>query len=670
MYNQKIAWYLCKVLFNHSPQIGILNFPKRRHREMSKPKDYSWMTKNKLMTYTFIALVILAGVSAISFWPTGITISVIAVTVAVALDYVMALAMKTKAPRNTMSAAVFGLIVALSYSLGLPSRNTVEVLPLIAPEAYYFVAAISALGMILLKKGQSLLGRKYVNPAAAAKLLVLFPFLDSILLAKDHLATSFAGVGLPALTSPIGYSGSGSFAFWIQACLGNSTAQTAPSAADMFYTYFIQKLHGWTGGASSLAVIVVGLALFIVCRKYIKWRITTAYFGSVTLMSVLMWAVYGGDPLLRLGFELFIGSSIFLAFFMLTDPATTPLTYAGQAIFGVGVGILTVIIQTYMNFLGGSILALVIMNLTSPLLDRVGLPKPSKEKKNRILPKAEQFETVTTVDCIRCGECIVACCHNLSPILIKEAFDKNNMERLTQLRADLCDSCGDCNYVCPARIDLNSSILKAKMSMRRVRAYSIASAAVTKTLVTAMEKGLGTLEGKEVTLLAGTGPVGQIAARIYAAEKANVTITSRSMTKGQAVADKINKEVGAERVKVVEVTKSEHTATAIKNAEIILSAGAAATQFLSTEDLNKSSTVKIVADINAIRPLGVEGIAPADNGKEIKPGVYGIGALPIDELKNKTEKEMIKQATTEHHGHLDYAIAYNIAKEQILKKPT
>ena len=186
-------------------------------------------------------------------------------------------------------------------------------------------------------------------------------------------------------------------------------------------------------------------------------------------MSLLMTAIYGGDPLLRLGFELFIGSSIFLAFFMVTDPASTPLTYAGQPIFGVGVGVLTVVIQTYMNFLGGSILALVIMNLTSPLLDNIGLRKPTLEKKTPILPKPKQFETVTTVDCIRCGECMVVCCHNLSPILIKEAFDKNNPKKLKKLKADFCDGCGHCSYVCPARIDLKGSVLRAKASIRQTQ---------------------------------------------------------------------------------------------------------------------------------------------------------------------------------------------------------
>jgi methylene-tetrahydromethanopterin dehydrogenase len=198
--------------------------------------------------------------------------------------------------------------------------------------------------------------------------------------------------------------------------------------------------------------------------------------------------------------------------------------------------------------------------------------------------------------------------------------------------------------------------------------YSTAAAAVAKTLGASLEKGFGSLEGKSVTVLAGTGPVGQTAARIYASEKANVTITSRSMAKGQAVADKINAEVGAKRVKIVEVTKPEQTAIAIRDAEIILAAGAGGIQLLSRSDLNKASKCKIVADINAIKPLGVEGLGSNDDGKELKPGVYGIGALAIGKLKIKIEKEMITRATLEPHGLFDYAVAYEIGKNSILKK--
>jgi hypothetical protein len=200
-------------------------------------------------------------------------------------------------------------------------------------------------------------------------------------------------------------------------------------------------------------------------------------------------------------------------------------------------------------------------------------------------------------------------------------------------------------------------------------AYSTAAAAVAKTLGMALEKGFGNLEGKNVTVLAGTGPVGQIAAKLYASEKANVTITSRSMAKGQAVAAKINNEVNAERVKVVEVTTSEQTGKAIKNAEIILAAGAGGIQLLSADELKKHGTgCKIVADVNAIKPVGVEGLGSTEEGKELLPGVYGIGALSIGRLKIKVETEMIKRATMEPQGLFDYSIAYEIGKTSVLKK--
>ena len=84
-------------------------------------------------------------------------------------------------------------------------------------------------------------------------------------------------------------------------------------------------------------------------QRWCSWQ-----FGRILTLAYLSSSYHGclwRETLLRLGFELFIGSSIFLAFFTLMDPATTALTYTGQIIFGVGVGILIVVIQTYMNFL-------------------------------------------------------------------------------------------------------------------------------------------------------------------------------------------------------------------------------------------------------------------------------------------------------------------------------
>jgi Na+-translocating ferredoxin:NAD+ oxidoreductase RnfD subunit len=210
----------------------------------------------------------------------------------------------------------------------------------------------------------------------------LLPFLGSVFLAVDHLKTG--PLGVPALAGPLGWTGPisnnglASFSYYLGSCFGNpSTTLSDVSLNNLMPIMALEKFHGWVGGASSLAVIIVGIALFAIARKYIKWRVTLAYFVSIAILSLVMSMVYADqDLLIRLIFEVFIGSSIFLGFFMATDPATTPLTGTGQIIFGIGLGILTILIQTYMNFFGGSLLALILMNLTVPLLDRVGVHKP------------------------------------------------------------------------------------------------------------------------------------------------------------------------------------------------------------------------------------------------------------------------------------------------------
>ncbi|MGE5637582.1 MAG: RnfABCDGE type electron transport complex subunit D [Chloroflexota bacterium] len=453
---------------------------------MSKPKEYSWMTKDKLMTYTFVALLILAIISIILWWQItpfntltnqdfpmnlGLAIAlncIIAVLIAVGIDALF-YKVASDSPLNTMSAAVFGLIVALSYTMGVPGVATVEasLLPLAAPGSFMYVALISLIGMVVFKKVQGVAGRKYVNPAATAKLLVLLPFLYILLIPTDHTL-------IPSLLKSIDYNGTGSFGAFIQFCFGNPgplrTGTVPPfGASDVFQTMFLEKFHGWPGGASALAVIIVGVGLFVVARRYIKWRITAAYIGATIVMSLIMTGVYGGDAALRLMFELFIGSSIFLAFFMATDPATTPLTYAGQAVFGVGLAVLTVLFQTYANFFGGSIAALFIMNLTSPALDRVGRLKPTTESKEPKLPKAKAFPPgqVKGYECIRCGACMRVCCHKLSPILIKQAFDKTDVMTLSKLNADYCTGCGHCSFVCPSRIDLKGAVLRSKAMLRQ-----------------------------------------------------------------------------------------------------------------------------------------------------------------------------------------------------------
>jgi hypothetical protein len=200
-------------------------------------------------------------------------------------------------------------------------------------------------------------------------------------------------------------------------------------------------------------------------------------------------------------------------------------------------------------------------------------------------------------------------------------------------------------------------------------AYTTATAAVAKTLELSLEKGFGGLENKAVTVLAGTGPVGQTAARLYASEKANVILTSRDLQRASLVATKINEETDSEWLRGVEAQASDEIGKAIENADIVLSTGAAGTQLLPVDVLKEyGKKCRIVADINAIPPLGVEGLKSEANGEEILPNVFGIGALAIGKLKNKVEAELIKKAAEEPKGIFDYRMTYEIAKKAMLEK--
>jgi methylene-tetrahydromethanopterin dehydrogenase len=200
-------------------------------------------------------------------------------------------------------------------------------------------------------------------------------------------------------------------------------------------------------------------------------------------------------------------------------------------------------------------------------------------------------------------------------------------------------------------------------------AYTTATAAVVRTLELSLDKGFGGFENKAVTVLAGTGPVGQTAARLYGSEKANVVVTSRELQRASSLATKINEEFEDERVRGVEAQTSEEIGKAIENAEVVLSAGAAGSQLLPLDVLREyGKKCKIVADINAIPPLGVEGLKSEAEGQEILPNIFGIGALVIGKLKTKVETDLIRRAAEEAKGIFDYRIAYETAKKASLEK--
>ncbi|MBT8171732.1 hypothetical protein KJN74_02530 [Candidatus Bathyarchaeota archaeon] len=194
--------------------------------------------------------------------------------------------------------------------------------------------------------------------------------------------------------------------------------------------------------------------------------------------------------------------------------------------------------------------------------------------------------------------------------------------------------------------------------------YTTASSAVAKTVKLFKEKGFGDFEGKTATILAGTGPVGVVAAKLYASEGGNVILTSRKLDRAKDAANKINQELGSNQVCGLKASNPEEVGEAIKDADIILACGAAGFQLLPLSILQEyGKKCKVLGDINAVPPLGIEGLKATHKGKEFIPGKFGIGALAIGPLKIQIEGAMFKQAVESPNGIVDYKTAYEIAKK-------
>ncbi len=178
------------------------------------PHIHGPMTKNRIMQLTFFAILAVTIVSSAlwsqvttpSGWNLGVTVALgafIAVGIAVVVDLLIGkLAVDSEV--NTWSAAVFGLIVINCFTLGYPGMAVgMETgVPVEAPLAFFYIALISLIGLVVFKKVASLAGHKPVNPAAAAKFLVLLPATATTLLTSWHLKTGLLQV--PSLSGPIG----------------------------------------------------------------------------------------------------------------------------------------------------------------------------------------------------------------------------------------------------------------------------------------------------------------------------------------------------------------------------------------------------------------------------------------------------------------------------------
>ncbi|MGB4589760.1 MAG: RnfABCDGE type electron transport complex subunit D, partial [Clostridiaceae bacterium] len=122
------------------------------------------------------------------------------------------------------------------------------------------------------------------------------------------------------------------------------------------------------GETSKLLILVVGL--YLAYRKVLDWKVPAVYIGSVFVFTTIV-ALTNGVGMWYPMFHIVSGGLIFGAVFMATDPVTNPTTISGRIIFAIGLAILTVLIRLKANLPEGVVYAILIMNMISPLLDKL-----------------------------------------------------------------------------------------------------------------------------------------------------------------------------------------------------------------------------------------------------------------------------------------------------------
>jgi ribulose 1,5-bisphosphate synthetase/thiazole synthase len=184
--------------------------------------------------------------------------------------------------------------------------------------------------------------------------------------------------------------------------------------------------------------------------------------------------------------------------------------------------------------------------------------------------------------------------------------------------------------------------------------------------VVKIEETLGDLAGKKILILAGTGPVGQRAAGLLAKDGAHVTITSRKPEQGEKARQFISARFNVQ----VEATTMNDPATLPKlcaGIDVLLNSGPAGVQMVPKSAWTGAKSLKIAVDLNAVPPLGIEGVEVTDSGVT-REGVVVYGAFGVGNFKTKLHKACVARLFTRNDLVLDAETIAEVARELVAAK--
>jgi hypothetical protein len=208
---------------------------------------------------------------------------------------------------------------------------------------------------------------------------------------------------------------------------------------------------------------------------------------------------------------------------------------------------------------------------------------------------------------------------------------------------------------------LFAAVQKAFFGPFRVSAMMDANGCnTTASAAVARLAGVVTLSGARAVILGGTGPVGIRAAALFAREGAAVVLCSRSLDRARTACERLKATFGASVVPC-EAWDEAGVTRALESADVCLTAGAAGITFVPRSVWAKHPRLKAMADVNAVPPLGIDGIEATDKGTE-REGKHVFGALGIGALKMKVHRACVARLFERNDAVIDLETIYDVAR--------
>ncbi len=319
------------------------------------PHVHSGDSVKKNMYGVIIALLPALAASLWVFGLGALIVTVTAIAASVLFEYLIEkYLLKVPSTISDGSAVITGLLLAFN----LPSNLPIWII---------IIGALVAIGIGKMSFGG--LGNNPFNPALVGRVFLLISFPVQMTTWPKPMVN--LGTYLDATTGATPLS-------IIKEGLKNGEKLTdllgqIPSFADMF----LGEMGGSAGEVAALALLL-GF-VYMLYRKIITWHIPVAVLGTIAVFTALLhWSnpeAYAG-PL----FHLLTGGAMLGAVFMATDYVTSPMSKKGMLIFGIGIGVITVLIRVFGAYPEGMSFAILIMNAFVPLIDRYIKPKRFGEK--------------------------------------------------------------------------------------------------------------------------------------------------------------------------------------------------------------------------------------------------------------------------------------------------